>query len=106
MENAEEWQVKYGDILDLLLQRAERLGLVDAATQQADSAELLLYMYQALLSLTEAVDLPEYLVQNELIATTTAGQSVYTLPPDFGRLIIEETEKWRTVIRAANIKLE
>jgi hypothetical protein len=25
-------------------------------------------------------------------------------PPDFGKLIAEETEKWGKVIRAANIK--
>lgn len=37
----------------------------------------------------------------ELAATSLAGS-----PADFGRLIVEETEKWRTVIRAANIKLE
>ena len=89
--------MKYGDILDLLMQRAERLGLVDAATQQADAAELQLYMYQALLSLTEAVDLPEYLVQNELIATTTAGHTVYTLPPDFGRLIMQRVNAKRGI---------
>jgi tripartite-type tricarboxylate transporter receptor subunit TctC len=27
-------------------------------------------------------------------------------PADFGRLIADETEKWRKVIRAANIKAE
>ena len=27
-------------------------------------------------------------------------------PPDFGKLIAEETEKWGKVIRAANIKAE
>jgi tripartite-type tricarboxylate transporter receptor subunit TctC len=37
----------------------------------------------------------------ELAATSLAGS-----PTDFGRLIVEETEKWRTVIRAANIRLE
>jgi hypothetical protein len=27
-------------------------------------------------------------------------------PPDFGKLITDETEKWGKVIRAANIKAE
>ncbi len=27
-------------------------------------------------------------------------------PPDFAKLIADETEKWAKVIRAANIKLE
>jgi hypothetical protein len=34
-------------------------------------------------------------------ATPLAGS-----PADFGKLIAEETEKWGTVIRAANIKAE
>jgi tripartite-type tricarboxylate transporter receptor subunit TctC len=35
------------------------------------------------------------------------GGTVFTLSPvDFGRLIVEETEKWGKVIRAANIKID
>jgi hypothetical protein len=37
----------------------------------------------------------------DLGAATIGGS-----PVDFGKLIADETEKWATVIRAANIKLE
>ena len=37
----------------------------------------------------------------DLGATTLAGS-----PADFGKLIIDETEKWARVIRSANIKAE
>jgi tripartite-type tricarboxylate transporter receptor subunit TctC len=33
------------------------------------------------------------------------GTALPGLPADFGKLIADETEKWATVIRAANIKL-
>jgi tripartite-type tricarboxylate transporter receptor subunit TctC len=39
--------------------------------------------------------------------TAELGASVFfSSPPDFGKLIAEETEKWGKVIRAANIKAE
>jgi len=34
------------------------------------------------------------------------GTAFMGSPSDFGRLIVEETEKWGKVIRAANIKPE
>jgi hypothetical protein len=37
----------------------------------------------------------------DLGATTLAGSST-----DFARLIVDETEKWGKVIRAANVKVE
>jgi hypothetical protein len=33
------------------------------------------------------------------------GTALNGSPADFGKLIADETEKWATVIRAANIKL-
>jgi hypothetical protein len=34
------------------------------------------------------------------------GTALAGSPADFGKLIAEETEKWRKVIRATNIKAE
>jgi hypothetical protein len=34
------------------------------------------------------------------------GDVLALSPADFGRLIADETEKWRKVIRAANIKMQ
>ena len=37
----------------------------------------------------------------------TLGSAVFPgSPADFGKLVVEETEKWGNVIRAANIKPE
>ena len=43
--------LRFSDLIDILIQRAERLGLVDAESKKADSAELELYLFQALLPL-------------------------------------------------------
>ena len=34
------------------------------------------------------------------------GSALSGSPPDFGKLVADETEKWAKVIRAANIKPE
>src|SRR5712692_4488612 len=49
--------IRYKDLLDLLMQRADRLALVDSATGKVDAVELELYMFNALLSIVETVDL-------------------------------------------------
>jgi hypothetical protein len=36
----------------------------------------------------------------------SGGNALAGSPADFGKLIADETEKWREVIRAANIKAE
>ncbi len=87
--------LKFSDLLDILMQRAERLGLVDADSKKADAAELEIYLFQALLDLTEGGDLPAYLVQNTTIATTTAGTAVYPMPADYGRLILPRVQNKR-----------
>ncbi len=34
------------------------------------------------------------------------GRALVSTPADFGRLIVEETEKWAKVVKFANIKVE
>ena len=34
------------------------------------------------------------------------GRALVGSPADFGRLIVEETEKWAKVVKFANIKVE
>lgn len=77
----------YSDLVDILLQRALRLGLVDPETGKADGAELELYLFSALLEVAELHDLDAFMVSNPQICTTDSGQSVYSVPADFGRLI-------------------
>jgi len=78
----------YRDLLDVVLIRAQRLGLVDPESGKADGVELLLYMYQALLSIVELTDLEEYTSFASVLTATAANVSSYALPEDFGRLIL------------------
>ncbi len=87
--------LKFSDLLDIMMQRAERLGLVDADSKKADAAEIEIYLFQALLDLTEGGDLPAYLVQNTTIATTTTGTASYPMPADYGRLILPRVQNKR-----------
>ena len=87
----------YSDILDLLQTRAERLGFVSAVSSNVDVAELEMYMFQALLDITETVDIPAYLKRDEAMAVTTAGHADYPLPDDFGRLILPRVQNKRGV---------
>ena len=87
----------YSDILDLLQTRAERLGLVNAASATADTTELEMYVFQALLDITETVDIPAYLKRDEAIAVTTTGHADYPLPDDFGRLILSRVQNKRGI---------
>src|SRR5712691_7109927 len=77
----------YQDLLDIIMQRADRIGLVDNVTKNADAAELELYMFHALLSIVELVDLNDYTVRSNNLASTTSGKDTYALPDNFGRLI-------------------
>lgn len=87
----------FSDILDLLMTRAERLGLVSGSEQKSDAAELEMYLFQALLDITESVDIPAYLKRDEAIAVTTAGHPDYPLPDDFGRLILPRVQNKRGI---------
>src|SRR3990167_8364170 len=87
----------FSDVLDLLETRAERFGLVSRTEQKADTAELEIYMFQALLDITESVDIPAYLKRDQAIAITTAGQPDYPLPADFGRLILPRVQNRRGI---------
>ena len=87
----------FSDILDLLMTRAERLGLVSRSEQKADVAELEMYMFQALLDITESVDIPAYLRHDVAIAVTTAGHVDYPLPNDFSRLILPRVQNKRGI---------
>ncbi len=79
------------------MQRAERLGLVDASSKKADAAEMELYLFQALLDIIDGSDLPAYTVQNTSIASSTTGIAVYPLPADYGRLITPRVQNKRGI---------
>ena len=87
----------YGDILDLLMTRAERLGLVSGPEKHADAAELEIYMFHAMLDITESIDVPAYLKRDNAIAITTIGQPDYPFPDDFGRLILPRVQNRRGI---------
>jgi hypothetical protein len=89
--------IRYKDLLDLLMQRADRLALVDAATGRVDAVELEFYMFNALLSIVETVDLNDYTIRSSRIVTTTAGVDSYTVPDDFGRLITPRVRNRRGI---------
>ena len=87
----------FSDILDILMTRAERLGFVSGPEQKADAAELEMYMFQALLDITESVDIPAYFKRDVAIAVTITGLSDYPLPDDFGRLILPRVQNKRGI---------
>lgn len=79
--------MQYRDVLDILIPRAQRLGLTEASSGEVDAVELEMYMYNALLKLVELVDLSEYTAREPTIAVTEPGREDYPVPEDFGRLI-------------------
>lgn len=79
--------MKYKDLLDMLIPRVERLGLIDASTGRADAMEMKLYLYQSLLDILDAFDFESYTIIDEQMALTQAGTRTYALPNRFGRLI-------------------
>ena len=85
----------YSDIVDVLLSRAERLGLASEESQQVDAIELEMYLFNALLSLVELNDLDVYTVRNTNIAKTQSGVDNYELPADYGRLILPRSMNHR-----------
>jgi hypothetical protein len=87
--------LKYSDLLDIMEQRAERLGLIDVDEGRADSVELMLYVFQALLEIVESADIPAYMTYDALIAQTTTGKADYNLPDEFGRLILPRVHNKR-----------
>lgn len=80
--------LRYRDIIDILIPRAERLGLAQPEMNKVDAVELELYMFNALLDLVELNDLDVYTVRNTYMAQTLSGVDTYPLPDDFGRLIL------------------
>ena len=79
--------MKYKNLLDMLIPRVERLGLIDTSTGRADAAELELYLYQSLLDILDAFDFEAYTIIDDNMAITQAGTRNYALPTRFGRLI-------------------
>ena len=77
------------------MQRAARLGLTDEETGKVDAAELELYLFQALLDVSELHDLDAYTIHNPQVAVTAAGDSVYKMPDDWGRLIAPRVQNKR-----------
>lgn len=76
-------------------QRAERLGLLEPESKHADSVELMLYLFQALLDTVESADIPAYMKYDDLITRTERNTPDYALPEDFGRLILPRTRNKR-----------
>ena len=77
------------------MQRAERLGLVNADNGKVDAAELELYLFQALLDVSELHDLDAYTINNPQIVVTSAGENRYEMPTDYGRLIAPRVQNKR-----------
>jgi hypothetical protein len=86
----------YSDLIDIMLQRMSRLGLV-AAEGMADAAEAELYLFQALFDITEMVDVPQYVRNNREIHITSDGYAEYAMPDDYGRLILPRVQNRRGV---------
>lgn len=89
--------LKYSDILDLLMTRAVRLGLIDKTSGNPDAAELELYMFQALLDIVEMVDMPAFMHHDDNMMVTAAGIVEYPMPSDFGRLIYPRVQNHRGI---------
>jgi len=89
--------LRYSDLIDIMMQRAERLGLTTTAEQKADAAELEVYVFQALLHVTEVIDIPIYLQNNTEIAITSSGHNTYPMPQDYGRLIAPRVQNRRGI---------
>lgn len=88
----------YSDLLDLFEQRAEHLGLLAPGTTHADTADLELYIFQALLDLIEMSDLPAYTTYDKNMAATVPGQQHYPLPDNFSRLILPRVQNRRGIL--------
>ena len=87
----------YADVLDVLMTRAVRLGLVDNVSGNPDAAELELYMFQALLDIVELVDMPAFTRHNDNMMITASGLADYAMPSDFGRLIYPRVQNRRGI---------
>lgn len=87
----------YRDVLDILIQRALTLGLVDAESRQPDAGQLELYLFNALLAISESLDLNDFLVRDEHIAQTQPGKDTYALPEAYGRLIALRSQNRRGI---------
>jgi hypothetical protein len=87
--------LRYTDLLDIMMQRGARLGLLDEASQKVDATEMELYLFQALLNVSETHDLEAYLINNPQIAATSAGINRYAVPADYGRLITPRVQNRR-----------
>lgn len=87
--------VKYADLLDVMEQRAERLGLLTTADQKVDTVELEIYLFQGLLDILEAADIPDYTAYNDNFVQTEAGNPSYPVPDIFGRLLLPRVKNKR-----------
>jgi len=89
--------ITYADLVDLMLSRAERLGLTAPGETKADAAEMELYLFYALLEIVERADIPAYVEYNDMLALTQAGKRDYLLPDTYGRLIVPRAQNKRGV---------
>ena len=87
--------ILYSDLLDIMLPRMERLGLLAPGEQKADATEAELYLFNALLEILEVSDIPAYLTYNDHMVETSVGDASYPLPDDFGRLILPRVRNKR-----------
>lgn len=89
--------LRYADILDILMTRAVRLGLIDTRSGNPDAAELEMYMFQALLDIVELADMPAFMKHDDNMMITTDNLADYDMPNDFGRLIYPRVQNRRGI---------
>jgi hypothetical protein len=76
----------------LIAGRLRTIGIVEPTSAQVDIGEVQLAVYSVLSWLVQAYDLDAYTVHKDHWFATEAGESVYDLPPDFGRLLSPHEE--------------
>jgi hypothetical protein len=96
--------MRYEELLDLLQIRAENLGLRDEATGRTDAAILELYIWQALIDMSEMADVPQLMRNDVLLFVTEDGVNNYALPEDWGRLITPRVRNRRGIYLWDTIK--
>ena len=79
--------MQYRAVVDMVIPRAMRMGLVDAETGQVDAVEVEMALLRYIQWLVAKYDLDAFTTLNEEIATTSTGRRDYPLPEDFGRLM-------------------
>jgi hypothetical protein len=81
------------EIVEQLMPRMQRLGLVDSATGFVDADEVQTYVMAALRYLANRYQLQHFLHMNRELFRTVVGVESYALPPSYGFWSPEETRR-------------